>query len=162
MSGAILGLGLALLAMRQRAAVLLVVAVQAAVLAGVAAGDGLLTEGAAILVLNACGLPWLLWRLPLVPARRPRLSQPMALAVATALAALAAYESLPLAVMLLGMLTAAVSRDRVTQVAGLLAMQTGIALAALGSGDAERIAGIVPVIPGLAYAALVASAWRRP
>ena len=162
MTGMILALGLALLAVRQRAAVLGVVAVQAAVLAGVAAADGLLPEATAVLALNAGGLPWLLWRLPPVPTRRPRLNQPAALAVGAALAVLATYQSLSLAAMLLGMLAAAVSRDRVTQVAGLLAMQTGIGFAALSLGDAERFAGIVPVIPGLAYVALVASAWRRP
>lgn|GEM_PF-6754805 len=162
MSGLVLTLGLALLAMRQRAAVLAVVAAQAAVLSGIAASDGLFPEAGAILLLNACGLPWLLWRRPPVPARRPRLGQPATLAVAAGLAVLAMYESPPLAVMLLGMLAAAVSRDRVTQVAGLLAMQTGIALAALGLNEAERIAGIVPVIPALASAALAVSEWRRP
>lgn len=162
MSGLVLTLGLALLAMRQRAAVLAVVAAQAAVLSGIAAGAGLFPEAGAILLLNVCGLPWLLRRRPPVPARGPRLRQSAALIVGAGLAALAMYESLPLAVMLLGMLAAAVSRDRVTQVAGLLAMQTGIGLAALGLNEAERIAGIVPVIPALAYAALAASAWRHP
>ena len=85
--------------------------------------------------------------------RKPRIALSARLAAATVLTVLAAPVSVPLAVLLLGILATAASRDRTIQVVGLLAVQNGIALAGGGLGTPEQIAAILPVIPGLALAA---------
>ena len=161
----ILALSLALLVSGRTATVLALVAAQGAALSIMAAEQGFYPEMGLIVLVNAVGLPWLLFGLMPATLRRPRIALPLRLVAAAGLTMLAAPVSVPLAVMLLGILLAATSRDRVIQVVGLLAMQNGIALAGLGqgalaSGDFQRFASILPVIPALAGAALWSSRGR--
>ena len=158
--GLLLVLAFGLLAMPGFGIGLGLVAAQGLVLAGAAVVRRLYPEAAALLLLNAMALPWVLRALPLAPPRRPRIGPVLALCSGAVLAVLAAPVSVPLAVLLLGILVAATSRDRRIQVLGLLAMQSGIALAGLGQAQPERIAAILPVIPALAWAALWAAERR--
>ena len=153
-SGLILILSFVLLAARTPVSFLALAAAQAVVLAVSAAVQGYYPEAAALLVLNAVGLPLGLRAHATSQPRAPRIGFPARLGAGVVLALLAAPLSVPLAVLLLGLLTVAGSRDRVVHVAGLLAMQNGIALAGLALPDAERMAAILPVIPALACAAL--------
>jgi hydrogenase-4 membrane subunit HyfE len=159
-AGPILALSFGLLLARGAATALTLTAAQAAILALLAAFRGFYPEAALLLLLNAAGLPWLLSGGSTAIPPRPRFGVSASLAAGAILTLLAAPVSAPLAVVLLGILVAATSRDRTIQVLGLLAMQNGIGLAGLGLGDAERIASIVPVIPVLAWAALWASRGR--
>ena len=159
-AGPILVLSFGLLLSRRATTAAIVTASQAAVLAFLVSQRGLYPEAALLLLLNAAGLPWLLSGSTTVTPLRPRLGLAASLAVAAVLTLLAAPVSAPLAVILLGILVAATSRDRTIQVLGLLAMQNGIALAGLGLAEAERMAAIVPVIPALAWVALWTSRGR--
>ncbi len=155
--GPILALAFAVLAARRVGTALGLTAVQALVLAAVAVLRGLYPEAAAILLLNGIGVPWLLHSLPAGKPHRPRIGPVTSLCAGAVLALLAAPVSVPLAVVLLGILVTAATRDRSMQVLGLLAMQSGIALAGLALPAPERIAAILPAIPALAWAALWAS-----
>lgn len=159
-AGPILALSLALLLAQRGNAALAIAATQAAVLAASAAVQGLYPEAALLLLLNTIGLPWLVFRPISATPPRPRFGVLGSLSAAGVLTLLAAPMSVSLAVVLLGILTAAASRDRTIQVVGLLAMQNGIALAGLGLAEPERIAAIVPAIPALAWAALWVSRGR--
>ena len=161
----ILALSLALLVSGRTATVLALVAAQGAALSIMAGEQGFYPEMGLIGLVNVVGLPWLLFGLTPATPRRPRIALPLRLVAAAGLTMLAAPVSVPLAVMLLGILLAATSRDRVIQVVGLLAMQNGIALAGLGQGvlalgEFQGFASILPVIPALASAALWSSRGR--
>ncbi len=159
--GLMLVLSFALLAARRTGIALRLVAGQAAVLAGSAVLRGRYGEAAAILLLNGVSLPGLLHTLAVSKPGRPRIGVAAGLGAGAVLALLAGPFGVPLAVVLLGILLAAASRDRVVQVLGLLAMQSGIALAGLDLPAPQRLAAIMPVIPALACAAMWA-AQRRP
>lgn len=153
LAGLVLALSVALLVAPRPAVAAVLVAAQGAALAVAAAADGFYPDAAVLVSLNALALPWLLSGLA-GPSPRPRLSVIASLCAAGLLALLAAPLSPPLAVVLLGILLAWASRDRVIAVIGLLAMQNGIALAGLSLTQPERLAAVVPAIPALACAAL--------
>ena len=152
-SGPVLVLSASLLVCRRPNVALAVVVAQAAVLAVAALLQRHFLAAALLAVLNAGGAGVLLFAPVPTNVLKPRIALPFGLAVASVLAALAAPISVRLAVVLLGILVTAASRDRTIQVMGLLAMQNGIALAGFGLGTPEQIAAILPVIPGLALAA---------
>ena len=153
--GLVLVVSFALLAARTSGSSLALVAGQAALLAASAGMRGLYAEAAAIVLLNAVGLPLVLHNLASSQPRLPRFGFGARLCVGGVLALLAAPLSVPLAVLLLGILVVAASRDRAIQAIGLLAMQNGTALAGLGLAEPERIAAILPIVPALACAALL-------
>lgn len=159
--GFILVLSFALLAVRRAGTGLVLAAGQAVVLAGAAALRGRYPEAAAILLLNGVALPGLLRSLRFAKPNRPRIGAAASLCAGAVLTLLAVPFGVKLAVLLLGILVAAASRDRVVQVLGLLAMQSGIALAGLDLPPPERLAAILPLIPALACAALWASRRQR-
>jgi hydrogenase-4 membrane subunit HyfE len=152
-AGPVLVLSAALLACRRANVALAVVVVQAAVLAISALSQRHYLAAALLALFNAAGAGVLLFGRDTVSLLKPRVALPTRLAAAAVLAVLATPVSVPLAVVLLGILATAASRDGTIQVLGLLTMQNGIALAGLGLGTPEQIAAILPVIPGLALAA---------
>jgi hydrogenase-4 membrane subunit HyfE len=153
-AGPILALSFGLLVAETTIPCAVLAAVQAALLALLAVRLGLYPEASLLLLLNAAAVPWLLTTQAPATPPRPRIPLVPRLACATILALLVTPVSAPLAIVLLGILTAAAARDRAIQGLGLLAMQNGIALSAFTLGDVERIAAIMPVIPVLACAAL--------
>ena len=155
MSGLILALSFAMLAARQRSAMLGLAAAQASVLALTAVERGYYPEAAVLLLSNAAVLFWLHRTTHAVRPARPRIGAVWLLCVGGGLAGLAGPFGVPLAAVLQGMLFLAASRDRVLQVLALLAMQSGIALAGLDASATERMVAMVPIVPGLALAALV-------
>lgn len=152
--GIVLALSFALLCPLRIELALALGSAQAAALAGAAIARGSYKEAVAILLLNGIALPGLLRSLPPSGRRPMRVPNVTMLSAGGILALLAAPLNVPLAVVLLGILLAASTRDRTAQVLGLLAMQNGIALAGLDLPDVERVAAILPVIPALAWAAL--------
>jgi hypothetical protein len=152
-AGPVLVLSAALLACRRANVALAVVAAQAAVVAISALSQRLYLAAALLGGLNAVGAVVLLYAPDPANLLKPRIAMLPTLALGSGLAVLAAPVSMPLAVVLLGILATAASRDLTMQVLGLLAMQNGIALAGFGLGTPEQIAAILPVIPGLALAA---------
>jgi hydrogenase-4 membrane subunit HyfE len=153
--GLILAVSFALLVARTSGSCIALVAGQAVLLAVYAAMRGLYAEAATIVLLNAIGLPLMLHGLASAEPRLPRFGFAARLCAGGVLALLAAPLSVPLAVLLLGILVVAASRDRAIQAIGLLAMQNGVALAGSGLAEPERIAAILPVVPALACAALL-------
>jgi hydrogenase-4 membrane subunit HyfE len=153
-AGPILALSFGLLVAETTIPCAVLAAVQAALLGVLAVRLGLYPEAALLLLLNAAAGPWLLTTQAPATPPRPRIPLVPRLACAAVLALLVTPVSTPLAIVLLGILTAASARDRAIQGLGLLAMQNGIALAGFTLGDVERIAAILPVIPVLACAAL--------
>ena len=143
MSGLVLALTFAMLAARRRSTVLGLVAAQAATVAFAAAERGYWVEAAVLPMANAAAM--FLLRDAADPAP-PRIGAVGLLGAGGALAALAVPFGVPLAAMLLGILLAAASRDRVVRVLALLAMQNGIALVGLDAGTVERLVALVPVV----------------
>lgn len=159
-SGSLLALSLALLAVRHAATAVGLAAAQGAMLGVVAVGAGRYPEAGVLLAANAVVLPGLLWILPAPSPRPPRLGPTIRLAAGAVLALLTGALGLPLVLVALGILVAAVARDRTVQAAGLLAMQNGLALAGLSLPVAERIAALVPAVPVLVLGAVLASQRR--
>lgn len=157
--GLVLALSFVLLGARSSASALALAAAQAAVLTAYAIVRGFDLEAAGLL-LNAAGLPFLLYQVAPSRPRAPRIGFSARLCIGAVLALLAAPFSVSLAALLLGLLLSASSGDRVVQLAGLLAMQNGIAVAGLDLPEPERFAAILPVIPALACAALWAARER--
>jgi len=151
--GPVLVLSAALLVCRRANVALGVAVLQAGVLAVVALSQRQYLAAALLTLLNAAGAGVLLYEATPSNVPKPRIGLAAMLLAAVVLAVLAVPVSVPLAIVLLGILTSAASRDRTVQVVGLLAMQNGIALAGIGLGVPEQIAAIVPVIPGLVLAA---------
>ena len=160
-AGLLLGLSVALLAARHTGSLPRLAAGQAVVLAAGAVQRGLYPEAVTILLLSGAVLPWLLHRLSDAKPIRFRYGIVTRWCAAAVLVLLAVPFGIPLAVVMLGILATAASRDRVVQVAGLLVMQNGIALAGLDGPAPERLAAMLPLIPALACAALWASR-RQP
>ena len=160
-AGLLLGLSVALLAARHTGSLPRLAVGQAVVLAAGAVQRGLYPEAATILLLSGAVLPWLLHRLSDAKPIRFRYGIVTRWCAGAVLVLLAVPFGIPLAVVMLGILATAASRDRVVHVAGLLAMQNGIVLAGLDGPAPERLAAMLPLIPALACAALWASR-RQP
>ncbi|MEI7711309.1 MAG: hypothetical protein WCI94_07745 [Rhodospirillales bacterium] len=142
-SGLVLALSFAMLAARRRSIVLGLVAAQASTVAFAAAERGYWAEAAVLPIASAAAI--FLSRDAADPAL-PRIGAASLLGAGGALAALAVPFGVPLAAVLLGILLAAASRDRVVRVLAVLAMQNGIALAGLDAGVVERLVAFVPVV----------------
>lgn len=151
-AGLALALAFAVLLLRRRGAVLPVLALQGLAVAAALVAQRGLTAAPLLQGLAAIGVPLLLGWLPESGARRPSRSPVILACVATALTLVVlplGTPGIPLAIVLIGLLSAATRRDPVLLAAGLALAQGGIALVA-----APLVVAFLPVMPLLAIGAL--------